>query len=223
MPAAAVATKGMFADTSSVYIGVQPSTAAGNSAISSKYTNQFNSAFTAKAAATAADSDCYDDDDYTAVEAVSASDWRTKADSTTRQPSELTRSLSEQLIAASRARLAAQQQQQRSGSIDSVISLNSSCSSNRSSSSSSSSVDAAKAVAAAVAANSSEVCVIDDDDISSNVSADVCSDVDDCITGLQPLQQISTRQSSTIEHMTARSNAQCAQQYASNAISSMDQ
>jgi hypothetical protein len=208
MPTAAAATKDVFADTGSVYVGVQPTTAAaGNSAISSKYTHQFNSAFNGKTTAAATDGDVYHSDDYTAVEIVSASEWRTKADSVTRQPSELTRSLSEQLVAASKARLDAlpQQQQQRSASIDSVISLNSSCSSNRSSSSTGSSGDAAKTAAAAVVGDSSEVYVIDDDDddVSSDVSADVCSDVDDCITGLQSLQLIGTKQSSRTDSTTA--------------------
>jgi hypothetical protein len=65
MPAAAAAAKDVCADTSSAYISVQPTTAAGNSAISSKYTNQYNSAFTGTTAAAVA-ADMYDDDsDYT--------------------------------------------------------------------------------------------------------------------------------------------------------------
>jgi hypothetical protein len=196
MPTAAAATQDVYADIGSVYVGVQPTASAGNTAVGSKFTNHFNSAFTGKTTATATDIDLDDDVDYTVVEAVSAKDWRTKAESATRQPSELTRSLSEQLVAASKARFDAQpqqqQQQQGSASIDSVISLSSDCSNGD---------HATETVAAAVRANNSEVCIIDDDDadVSSDVSADVCSDVDDCVTGLRSLQLVSAEQSSTAD------------------------
>jgi hypothetical protein len=93
-------------------------------------------------------------------------------------------------------------------------SSSSSSSSNRNSSSSSgTSVNAAQIAAAAVAGG-----VIDDDAGSSDASADVCSDFDDCITGLQSLQQISTEHSSTADRTWQNrqipSNAHRAQQHA---------
>jgi hypothetical protein len=78
-----------------------------------------------------------------------------------------------------------------------VIGLSSN-SSNSSSSSTESCTDVAHVVAATVAADISDMCVIDDDDVGSDVSADVCRDVGVCVTEIELLQLISTKQSFTV-------------------------